>query len=105
MIDGAGKFRRWWRLIVPLTRAPLLTLAIFTILGVYNDYFWPLVATTSEDMRTITVGIAIVTTGTYSNNYGPLMAFSTVGAIPVILLFVFLQRYFIASVALSGLKG
>lgn len=105
MIDGAGKGRRWWQLIVPTARAPLLTLGILTALTVYNDYFWPLVATTSDDMRTMTVGVAITTTGTYANYFGPSLAFSTIAALPIILIFLFLQRYFVESIALTGLKG
>jgi len=105
IVDGAGKFRRWYKIILPMTRTPLLTLSILTFVGIYNDFFWPLVATNSTQMRTITVGIAIVTQGTYTNNYGPLMAFATVAAIPTVLLFLVLQRYFVASAALSGVKG
>lgn len=105
MIDGAGKLRRWWKIILPSARAPLLILGILTALTVYNDYFWPLVATTSDDMRTMTVGVAIATTGTYANYFGPSLAFSTIAALPIILIFLFLQRYFVESVALTGLKG
>jgi multiple sugar transport system permease protein len=105
MIDGAGKFRRWWQLILPLSRTPLILLGILTAIAIYNDYLWPLVATTSADMRTITVGIALVTQGSYTNNYGPLMAFSAMAALPPILFFFALQRYFVGSSVLSGVKG
>jgi multiple sugar transport system permease protein len=56
-------------------------------------------------MYTITVGISIVTQGAYVNLYGPLMAFSTVAAVPTVILFIILQRYFVASATLSGVKG
>lgn len=105
VIDGAGKFRRWFQLILPMTRTPLLTLGILTGVGVYNDFLWPLIAMQTKDMYTITVGISIVTSGAYVNNYGPLMAFSAVAAIPTIVLFILLQRHFVASAALSGVKG
>ena len=105
MIDGAGKFRRWLQVIMPLSQAPLLTLGILTLMGVYNDYLGPLIFTTSQEMRTITVGIALVTLGSYVSNYGALMAFSTIAALPVIVLFLLLQRYFVGSSALSGVKG
>jgi multiple sugar transport system permease protein len=104
-IDGAGKFRRWYQIVLPLSRAPLITLAILTFVGIYNDFFWPLVATQTKEMRTVTVGIAIATQGGYTSLYGQLMALSTLAAVPTILLFVILQRYFVASSALSGVKG
>jgi multiple sugar transport system permease protein len=105
VIDGAGKFRRWLQIILPMTRTPLMTLTILTAVGVYNDFLWPLIAMQSKDMYTITVGISIVTSGAYVNNYGPLMAFSTVAAVPTVILFIILQRHFVASAALSGVKG
>lgn len=105
VIDGAGKFRRWVQIILPMTYTPLLTLTILTAVGVYNDFLWPLIVMQSKEMYTITVGISIVTAGAYVNNYGPLMAFSTVAALPTIVLFLILQRYFVASAALSGVKG
>ncbi len=105
VIDGAGKFRRWLLICLPMMRTPLVTLAILTAVGVYNDFLWPLIVEESSDMYTITVGIAIVTEGAYVSNYGPLMAFSTIAAIPAILLFVVLQRYFVSSTVLTGIKG
>ncbi len=105
VIDGAGKFKRWYAIILPMTRTPLMTLGILTAVGIYNDFLWPLVAMQTKEMYTITIGIAIVTTGSYVNTYGPLMAFSTIAAIPTIILFLVLQRHFVASAALSGVKG
>lgn len=105
VIDGAGKLRRWFLIILPMTRTPLMTLGILSAVAIYNDFLWPLIAMQTKDMYTITVGISIVTSGAYVNNYGPLMAFSTVAAIPTIVLFLLLQRHFVASAALSGVKG
>jgi multiple sugar transport system permease protein len=105
VIDGAGKFRRWFQIILPMTRTPLMTLGILTGVGIYNDFLWPLIAMQTKDMYTITVGISIVTSGAYVNNYGPLMAFSAVAAVPTIILFILLQRHFVASAALSAVKG
>lgn len=105
VIDGAGKLRRWTQVILPLTKTPLLTLGIFTVMGIYNDFIWPLVVTNTPEMRTITVAIALVTSGTYVADFGPLMAFTSIAALPIIALFILLQRYFVASSALSGVKG
>lgn len=105
MIDGAGKFRRWYKVIMPLSKSSMLTLGILTFMGVYNDYLGPLLFTTSTTMRTVTVGIALVTLGSYTSNYGPLMAFSAIAALPVVVIFLLLQRYFIGSSTSSGVKG
>lgn len=105
VIDGAGKFRRWSQIILPMTRTPLMTLTILTSVAVYNDFLWPLIVMQTKNMYTVTIGISIVTSGAYVNNYGPLMAFSTVAALPTIALFIILQRHFVASAALSGVKG
>jgi multiple sugar transport system permease protein len=105
MIDGAGKFRRWYKVIMPLSKSSMLTLGILTFMGVYNDYLGPLLFTTSATMRTVTVGIALVTLGSYTSNYGPLMAFSAIAALPVVVIFLLLQRYFIGSSTSSGVKG
>jgi multiple sugar transport system permease protein len=105
VIDGAGKFRRWYAIVLPMTRTPILTLGILTAVGIYNDFLWPLIAEQTKEMYTITEGISIVTSGAYVNNYGPLMAFSAVAAVPTVVLFLILQRHFVASAALSGVKG
>jgi multiple sugar transport system permease protein len=105
VIDGAGKFRRWAQIILPMTSTPLITLAILTSVAIYNDFLWPLLAEQNTNMLTVTVGIAIVTEGAYVSNYGPLMAFSVAAALPTIVLFTILQRYFVASAVLSGVKG
>jgi multiple sugar transport system permease protein len=105
VIDGAGKFRRWAQIILPMTRTPLITLGILTSVAIYNDFLWPLLAEQTTNMLTVTVGIAIVTEGAYVSNYGPLMAFSVAAALPTIVLFTILQRYFVASAVLSGVKG
>ena len=83
MIDGAGKFRRWYEADRAADEARhYLTLGILTFMAIYNDYLGPLLFTTSATMRTVTVGIALVTLGTYTSNYGALMAFSTIGRAP-----------------------
>lgn len=105
IIDGAGKFRRWAQIVLPMMRTPLLTLAVLTAVGIYNDFLWPLIAMQTADMYTITVGITIVTQGAYVSQYAHLMAFSTLAAIPTVILFIVLQRYFVASATLSGVKG
>jgi|SRR5579875_147091 len=104
-VDGAGPFTMWYRLFVPLSMGITATLALLTFMGVYNDYFWPLIATSTPNMRTITVGIEIVAIGQYQTNFGALMALTVISVIPMLIVFVFAQRRLVEGVAMSGLGG
>jgi multiple sugar transport system permease protein len=104
-VDGAGPFTMWYRLFVPLSVGITGTLALLTFMGVYNDYFWPLIATSTLNMRTITVGIEIVAIGQYQTNFGALMALTVISVVPMLVVFVFAQRRLVEGVAMSGLGG
>jgi multiple sugar transport system permease protein len=102
-IDGCGRFRVLWQIILPLARPALATLAVFTFMGVFNDFLWALVVVNSQELYTVQLGLAIFR-DRYSTEWGPLMAGSVVATLPVLLLFFFAQKYFIQGIALSGLK-
>lgn len=104
-VDGAGPFTMWYRLFVPLSIGITATLALLTFMGVYNDYFWPLIATSTPNMRTITVGIEIVAIGQYQTNFGALMALTVISVVPMLVVFVFAQRRLVEGIAMSGLGG
>jgi multiple sugar transport system permease protein len=103
-IDGAGELRIFARVVMPLCGPPLATLGILTFLASWNNFLWPLVAAQSEDMYTLPVAISLYATGQNATDYGLLLAGSVLVIAPIILLFVFLQRYFIQGVATTGLK-
>ncbi|NGP45937.1 carbohydrate ABC transporter permease [Bacillaceae bacterium SIJ1] len=103
-IDGCSYPGIFWRIILPLSRPALVALAIFTVLASWNDFLWPLIVTSSDSMRVLSIGIANFQ-GQYATEYPLLMAGALLATLPMILIFVFLQRYFIAGIALSGLKG
>ncbi len=105
VLDGATKFKLWGRIFLPLSIPITVTLGLLTFMAVYNDFFWPLVATTSPPMRTITVGIQIVTVSAFQTNYRLLMAITLVSVVPMIIAFVAAQRRLVEGIALTGLNG
>jgi len=102
-IDGAGRFRFLWIVVVPLSKPAIITAGIFLFLGNWNSLLWPLIVTKREHMRTIQVGLQAFDQGA-GTDYHLLMAASTIVVAPVVLVFFFLQRYFIQGIARSGLK-
>ncbi|GAB3284805.1 carbohydrate ABC transporter permease [Kineosporia babensis] len=103
-IDGAGEFRIFARIVMPLCGPPLATLGILTFLSSWNNFLWPLVAAQSEDRYTLPVALSLYSTGQNATNYGLLLAGSVLVIVPILLLFLALQRYFIQGVATTGLK-
>lgn len=103
-IDGCSYFRIYWNIYLPLSKAALVSLAIFTILASWNDLLWPLIMTSSEEMRVLSIGISSFQ-GQHSTDYPLLMAGAVMATLPIIVLFIFLQRYFIEGIAMNGIKG
>lgn len=103
-IDGCSYFRIFWNIYLPLSRSALISLAIFTILASWNELLWPLVMTNSENMRLLSIGIATFQ-GQHSTDYPLLMAGAVMSTLPIVVLFIFLQRYFIEGIAMSAVKG
>ena len=103
-IDGAGEWRIFLRVIMPLCGPPLATLGILTFLHSWNNFLWPLVVAQSEDKYTLPVALALYSVGQNATRYGLLMAGAVVVILPVIALFIALQRYFVQSVATTGIK-
>jgi len=103
-IDGSGYIGIWARVILPLSKPALATLTTFTFMGFWGNYMWPLVITITEELRTLPIGLRYFV-GQHSTNYTQLMAGSMIALIPVLLLFIFNQRYFVEGIKLSGIKG
>lgn len=104
-IDGCGYFKIYSTIMLPQIFPALATLGIFTFIGTWNDFLWPLIVINSESKRTITLGVAILTRGFHSTDWPTLMAGATLSVIPVIAVFLFAQRYFTEGITLTGIKG
>lgn len=104
LIDGCGRAGIYWRVILPLGKPALATLAIFSFLGGWNDFMLPLIATNEIEMRTLPVGLTIFL-GRYSMQYGLVMATAVIATLPVLVMFLLFQRHIIRGVVLTGLKG
>lgn len=102
-VDGAGEWRIFLSIVLPSIKPILATLGIFVFLWQWNDFLWPLVIAQSDEMKTLTVGLAGLNNETVSTSN--LMAASAVSVIPCLLIFFFLQRYLVNSITMSGLKG
>lgn len=102
-VDGAGEFRIYWRIILPLARPALLTLGLFHFMYNWNDLLWPLIITTDNNMATLPAGLAQFS-GTHVVEYGLLMAGATMAMLPMLIAFIFVQRRFIQGIATTGLK-
>ena len=106
IIDGCGPWGLYWRIILPLAIPGLAALGVLTFVNSYNMFVWPLIVTNSDSMRTIVVGIGLLTAdNTNLTNWPRMMAISAFAVIPSLLIFVFGQRYFVQGITLSGLKG
>ena len=103
-IDGVGELGIFFRLYLPLALPALATLGILTFLGSWNNFLWPLVVSSSDQTYTLPVALALISTGQNQTDYGLLLAGATIVVLPVLLVFLFFQRYFIQGVASTGIK-
>jgi multiple sugar transport system permease protein len=103
-IDGASPWQIFWDVIMPLSRAGLVTLAIFTFLGNYGSFFWPLILVKSEHLRTLPIGMLYFDT-VYGRQTNLIMAASVMNIVPLIVLFVAAQRHIVKGVQLGAVKG
>jgi len=104
-IDGASELRTFLSVVLPISKGALVTLAVITFLESWNNFLWPLLVVGNiRDMQTLPVGLATLQ-GQYTFDYGKLMAGALVVSLPVLLLYIFLQRYIVESIAMTGLKG
>ena len=104
LIDGASRLQIFLRIILPLSKAPLATLAVLSFLTNWNDFLWPVYVLLSPDSLTLQPGLAILQ-GAYNTNYTVIMAGGVLASIPVLIIYAFAQRYIIEGVSRSGLKG
>jgi len=102
-LDGATHLRIFWQIMLPLCKPALGTLAIFTFIGFWNDFAWPLIVTNDVSMRTIPVGIAILQ-GQYVTRYNVMMAAAVLASLPMLVAFLIFQKNITEGIAMTGLK-
>jgi ABC-type glycerol-3-phosphate transport system permease component len=106
IIDGANHFSILRHVMIPLSTPAYLTFALLSFNFRWNDYFWPLIMTNSVTMRTLPVGIVAMRAGAEGGtNWHILMAGTVIVLLPILMLFIIVQRYFIQGIASTGLKG
>ena len=103
-VDGASELRIFARIILPLCRPALATLGILTFLASWNNFLWPLVVASSEDKYTLPVALALYSVGQNENQYGLMLAGAVVVVVPVLVVFLLLQRHIIQGIATTGIK-
>ncbi|NTB87528.1 carbohydrate ABC transporter permease [Agrobacterium tumefaciens] len=103
-IDGMSEYQIWARIMMPLSKPALSTLTIFTFVTTWNDFLGPMIYLTKTELKTIQIGLRMFISQ-YSAEYGLIMAASVVALIPVLIVFLSLQRFFVEGVASSGIKG
>ncbi len=105
-IDGASELRVFWSIILPNAKPALLTMALFHFVNNWNDLLWPLIMTSDSSVRPLTAGLALLTgSATGVAPYGVMMAGSLVAIVPLVVLYLLVQRRFIEGVAMTGMKG
>lgn len=109
-VDGASTLRIWWSVVLPLAKPALTAVAIVTFLSTWNSFFWPLIATRTDASRTLPVGIAQFMSlrpgqAQGAQAYGQAMAGAVIAALPPVIVFYMLQRYFIEGISMTGIKG
>lgn len=103
LVDGASPFRIYWNIIIPISRPVIATVAILQFLTRWNDYLWPVMSVQSEGARPVMVGMAAFFGQT--PDWGQIMAYATMITVPVLVVYLLFQKWFVQSVASSGIKG
>jgi multiple sugar transport system permease protein len=103
-IDGAGSIRMLWSVILPLVRAPLAVVAVFSFIDYWSSFLWPLIVVNDVSQATIPLGLSMFS-GERGTDWGPLMAAATVAVIPSLLVVILLQRQLVKGVSMGGFGG
>lgn len=103
-MDGCSEFKIFWRIVAPLSKPGVATLTIFTFMGAWNSFLWPLIITSSMDMRTLPVGLALLQSK-HTIPWPLIMAGATISALPMVVVFLLMQRKFIEGLTAGAVKG
>ncbi|HEY4602042.1 MAG TPA: carbohydrate ABC transporter permease [Cerasibacillus sp.] len=103
-MDGANSFQIWWRVLMPLVKPSLVTLTIFTFVSAWGDFLWPLIIVNDQNMFTLPLGLNMLS-GTFTSDWRLIAAGAIISMIPVIVIFLALQRFFIGGAMKGAIKG
>lgn len=104
MIDGGSRFRALWQVLVPISLPGMVSVGMYTFMQAWNEYLFALALTKTNNMRTVPIGINLLM-GQHVWDWAQMMAMSVIGSVPVLILFIFFQKYFIAGMSSGGIKG
>ena len=104
MIDGGSRFIALWRVLIPISLPGIVATGIYTFMLAWNEFLFALTLTKTIDMRTVPVGIQMLM-GQHSYEWNEMMAMSVLGCLPVLILYLFFQRYFMAGMTAGSVKG
>ena len=103
-IDGCSEFRIYWDIVMPVSRPMIGAFCLISFMGAWNNFLWPQIVLHSKELFTLPIGLNQLV-GIYNNDYGMLMAGTLLSVVPVVILFVLLQREFIAGLTAGAVKG
>jgi multiple sugar transport system permease protein len=104
-LDGVSEFGLFWRIVLPLARPALAVVAIFTFLGNWNDFLWPLIVANSGEMMTLQVGLSQLSANETGADWGGTMSGAALASVPMLILFLIFQKQIVRGISISGLKG
>lgn len=103
-MDGAGHIRNFFTLVLPLSKPAIATVAVFSFMGSWNNFLWPLIIINSPDLMTLPLGLSSLSSR-FVTDWNLVLAGATISVLPIVAVFLFAQRYVLQGVAMSGLKG
>jgi multiple sugar transport system permease protein len=104
MVDGCTRFEVFYKMVIPMSKPAMATLAIFTFIGTWNAFLWPLLVAQDQSMYVLSVALAQFQ-GRFEADIAALMTGTALASLPVIALFIALQKYYVRGIKLSGVKG
>lgn len=104
-IDGSSKFGIFWKIIMPLSKPGIITLCVFSFIGSWNSFLWPLLVTNKQNMFTLPLGLAVFRGFEYNIQYNLLLAGTVICIMPILVIYLLAQKFFVEGIALSGIKG
>ncbi len=105
ILDGATRFGIYWRIILPMSSSALTALAIFVFLGSWNDLFWPLIVLNRLEMRTLPVGLTVLSSAYYTREQSLVQAGAVIASVPVLIFYAFFQRQILKGITFTGMAG